>query len=206
MDFVLASASPRRLELLGQLGLRPRVRPARVDETPRPGEHPALYVERLARAKALWVQRVLGVGVPVLGADTAVVVDGDILGKPVDRAQGLAMLARLSGRKHRVLTGIALVQRESVHSRVSVTHVHLRTIAAWEREAYWATGEPRDKAGAYAIQGLGAVFVERIEGSYSGVMGLPLFETAELLRVAGIEILVPSGDAPAGRPRLTDPP
>jgi septum formation protein len=186
---VLASRSPRRVELLAQLGLRPRVRAAAVDETPRPGEHPALYVERLARAKARQVREALGGGAPVLGADTAVVVDDDILGKPRDREEALSMLARLSGRAHQVLTGVALAAGDALHTRVSVSRVHFRDIATWEREAYWATGEPRDKAGAYAIQGLGAVFVRRIEGSYSGIMGLPLFETAELLRRAGIEIL-----------------
>ncbi len=197
---VLASRSPRRVELLGRLGLRPHVHPARVDETPRPGEHPALYVERLARAKAQWVHTVRDDGVPVLGADTAVVVDDEILGKPRDRAAALAMLGRLSGREHRVLTGVALADHEGVHTRVSVSHVHFRPIAPWECEAYWATGEPRGKAGAYAIQGLGEVFVKRLDGSHSGVMGLPLFETAELLHGAGIEILVAPGETPPHRP------
>ncbi len=186
---VLASASPRRVELLGQLGLRPRVHPAHVDERRHPGEHPALYVERLALAKAHAVQARLGRDVLVLGADTAVVLDEEILGKPEHRAAALGMLERLSGRVHRVLTAVALVEDQLAKTRISESLVRFRPISPREREAYWASGEPRDKAGAYAIQGLGALFVERLEGSYSGVMGLPLFETAELLREAGIEIL-----------------
>ncbi|HHB13167.1 MAG TPA: septum formation inhibitor Maf [Chromatiales bacterium] len=196
---VLASASPRRVELLAQLGLHPRIHAARVDETRRPNEHPALYVERLALAKAEAVFRELGHGHLVLGADTTVAIDADVLGKPAGRDEAVEMLMRLSGREHRVLTAVALMGPEGeVRSRVSVSHVHFRALDRHECEAYWESGEPRDKAGAYAIQGLGAVFVRRLEGSYSGVMGLPLFETAELLAAAGIQVL--AGARPGAHP------
>jgi septum formation protein len=183
-DIHLASQSPRRRALLAQIGMRHDVVAVAVDESPLPGEAPAEYVLRLALAKAR-AGRALRPDRPVLGADTAVVVDDQILGKPLDRADGIAMLARLSGREHRVLTAVALVgDREE--SRLSVSHVRFRPIDAAEAAAYWATGEPVDKAGGYAVQGLAALFIESIAGSYSGVMGLPLFETGELLRRAGI--------------------
>jgi septum formation protein len=186
-QIALASRSPRRRELLAQIGVRHRVVDVDVDESPRPAEVAAEYVLRLALAKArAGTGRVAGL--PVLGADTAVVVDDAILGKPADREDAMAMLRRLSAREHRVLTAVALVgDREA--TRLSVSHVRFRAIAAGEAAAYWATGEPADKAGAYAIQGLGALFVESLSGSYSGVMGLPLYETAELLRHAGIDLL-----------------
>ncbi|MCB1874689.1 MAG: septum formation inhibitor Maf [Chromatiales bacterium] len=177
----LASASPRRAELLQQIGVGFLVRPVDIPELPLPGEKPHSFVERLARQKA----RACG-AVPALGSDTAVVLDGEILGKPRDRADGLAMLARLSGREHQVLTAVALVTAESESVRVSTSRVWFRPLADAERVAYWATGEPADKAGGYGIQGQAAMFIERLQGSYSGVMGLPLFETAELLRAAGI--------------------
>jgi septum formation protein len=186
----LASASPRRGQLLDQLGVRYCVVPQSVDETPHPGEASALFVERLAleKARAGWAD-VQGARVPVLGADTCIVADGAILGKPRDREHGLALLASLAGRTHQVLSAVALVQggREAV--RLSASRVTLRPMSAGEREAYWASGEPVDKAGAYAIQGKGAVLVSHLEGSYSGVMGLPLFETAQLLEQFGIAIL-----------------
>lgn len=186
----LASRSPRRLELLCQIGVHPDVLAADVDETVLPGESPVDYVRRLAVAKAQAAYAALSEACkgPVLGSDTAVVADGAILGKPKDRSDAVAMLRSLAGRTHRVLTGVALVHR-TVRYRLSDSRVSFRPIGAAEARAYWATGEPADKAGAYAIQGLGAMFVTGIEGSYSGVMGLPLFETAELLREAGIEIL-----------------
>lgn len=190
----LASRSPRRRELLAQLGLTPEVVPADVDETARPGEAPAEYVIRLALSKARAGRAHCAPGTLVLGSDTAVVADGRILGKPANRDEFRAMLGRLSGREHKVLTGVALAGEGLEESRLSVSHVHFRDITPAEIEAYWASGEPADKAGGYAIQGLGAVFVERLEGSYSGVMGLPLFETAELLHRAGVEIL--SGGQP----------
>ena len=185
----LASASPRRRELLAQLRLRFEVIPAEVDETPRPWEAPADYVQRLARAKAESAALRLGApGAKVLGADTAVVLDGTILGKPTSRDDGLAMLARLSGRSHQVLSGVALWDRGGLGVALSESRVTLRPIPAAEAAAYWGTGEPKDKAGGYGIQGLGAAFVERLEGSYSGVVGLPLSETVELLRRAGVSV------------------
>jgi septum formation protein len=189
-DVYLASASPRRRELLDQLGISHRRLSVCVDESVRPGEAAGDYVARvaLAKARAGWVALAGQAVRPVLAADTAVVVDGDILGKPRDRAHGLTMLRRLSARRHAVVTGVALcwAQREAV--RVQESAVHFRELGAGEPERYWATDEPLDKAGGYAIQGRGAVFVARLEGSYSGVMGLPLYETWELLLEAGIEV------------------
>lgn len=184
----LASASPRRRELLAQIGVAFEVVAVAVDEALRPGEAPEVYALRLAVAKAR-AGHALRAGRPALGADTAVVVDGAILGKPRDRADALAMLERLSGRTHHVHTAVALVAADgTVHSRLSVSAVTFRALSAAERAAYWASGEPADKAGGYAIQGRAAVFVARLEGSYSGVMGLPLFETAELLETCGIAV------------------
>ena len=186
---VLASASPRRSELLNQIGVRFRQRVIEIDETARQLESAADYVRRVALEKARAVQRELGHDeVLVLGADTAVVVDEILLGKPADFAHARQMLRRLSGRAHRVLSAVALIgEREAV--RVSESAVWFRALSDAEIDAYWDTGEPQDKAGAYAIQGLGAVFVERLEGSYSGVMGLPLYETAQLLKDFGIQVL-----------------
>ena len=182
----LASRSPRRRELLEQIGIHHRIIATDIDETARPGEAPAEYVLRLAVEKARAGRAASDDSLPVLAADTAVVLGDTILGKPRDRDHALAMLQRLSGREHRVLTGVALAWRDGLHSRLSVSHVSFRDIGRDEAERYWASGEPADKAGGYAIQGLGALFVERLEGSYSGVMGLPLFETGELLTKAGI--------------------
>ena len=185
----LASTSPRRRELLEQVGLGYTLIRAEVDVTPLPAEPPAAYVERLARAKAeAGLQAAGGEGL-VLGADTTVVADGPILGKPRDRAEGLALLERLSGREHAVLSAVALATAGRTEARVQVSRVHFRATTAAEREAYWATGEPADKAGGYAVQGRAAVFIERLDGSYSGVMGLPLYETCELLRAFGVEVL-----------------
>ncbi|HEV7432360.1 MAG TPA: Maf family protein [Steroidobacteraceae bacterium] len=180
---VLASASPRRRELLWQIGVAHRIAVANVDETPRSGETAAECVRRLAVAKAIEVPEPR---LPVLGADTAVVLDGELLGKPRDRDSAMSMLSRLSGRSHRVLTAVALVHGRDSQVRLSESEVEFRTLAPAECARYWDSGEPRDKAGGYAIQGLGAVFVARLLGSYSGVMGLPLFETAALLDAAGV--------------------
>lgn len=185
----LASTSPRRRELLEQVGIGYALIRAEVDETPLPGEAPAAYVERLARAKAEAGLAAAGGQGLVLGADTTVVADGLILGKPRDRAEGLALLERLSGREHAVLSAVALATAGRTEARVQVSRVHFRATTAAEREAYWATGEPADKAGGYAVQGRAAVFIERLDGSYSGVMGLPLYETCELLRAFGVEVL-----------------
>lgn len=187
---VLASASPRRRELLEQIGVTYRVVVADVDESPLADETPEQYVLRVAAAKsAEAAQMANDTDLPVLAADTAVVVDGDILGKPEHWEQAAAMLHRLSGRSHRVLTGISLRCGQQHRQALSETVVYFRTLQETEILAYWQTGEPRDKAGAYAIQGYAALFVERIEGSFSGVVGLPLFETAELLRKAGVGLL-----------------
>jgi septum formation protein len=188
----LASASPRRKILLEQLGLRPRIVPLDLDEAQAEGETPEHYVQRVAldKARAGW-QR-LGPSErtrPVLGADTSVVLDGEVLGKPLDRDHGLAMLARLSGRCHEVLSAVAVVGPASEAVRLQRSRVQMRPISAAEREAYWASGEPEGKAGGYAIQGLGAVFIAHLDGSFSGVMGLPLYETAALLREFGIAVL-----------------
>ena len=192
---VLASASPRRRELLWQIGVSHRVAIANLDERSRPQEPAAECVQRLALAKAM---KIWQGDLPVLGADTAVVLDNELLGKPHDRPAALAMLARLSGRTHRVLTAVALVDGRGSHVRLSESEVQFRALGAAECERYWESGEPADKAGAYAIQGLGAVFIRRVQGSYSGVMGLPLFETAALLDEAGIpRWQVPPRTAPA---------
>jgi septum formation protein len=183
----LASASPRRRALLDQIGVACEVVAAEIDESHRPGEAAQDYVQRLALGKAQAVWRRTAGARPVLAADTTVVLEGALLGKPVDRADALGMLGRLSGRTHEVLTAVALVTARGARAALSRSEVSFRAIGAAEAERYWASGEPRDKAGAYAIQGRGAVFVSHLSGSFSGVMGLPLFETAELLREAGID-------------------
>ncbi|ALI06580.1 MULTISPECIES: nucleoside triphosphate pyrophosphatase [Pseudomonas] len=184
----LASGSPRRRELLTQIGVPFTAIGADIDETPLDHEPPSAYVERLARGKAEAGRRALDADVDgcVLGADTAVVLEGRILGKPVDQADALSMLLSLSGRDHEVLTAIAVLDGSSCESRVVRSRVRFRPITEQEALAYWASGEPRDKAGSYGIQGLGAVFVAGLEGSYSAVVGLPLCETAELLGHFGI--------------------
>lgn len=189
MILYLASRSPRRRELLEQIGIRYQLLDVEVDESILPGEDPGSHVLRLARAKAETAYAGLPsrTGVAVLAADTVVVVGDEILGKPRDRADGLRMLNQLSGTVHQVYSGIAL-QAEGQLSRVSITDVAFRELCRSEAEAYWATGEPTDKAGSYAIQGKGAVFIREIRGSYSGVMGLPLYETAELLRAVGMPL------------------
>lgn len=188
VDFVyLASGSPRRRQLLQQIGVPFQVLSVTVDESPGHGEEPLAYVARLAAAKAVAGLRAAGATArPVLAADTAVVIGGEILGKPGGREDGIRMLRLLSGQTHEVLTSIALATRGRTSSRVSRSNVTFREITAAEAGAYWDTGEPRDKAGGYAIQGLGAVFIAQLRGSFSGVMGLPLFETAKLLQAAGV--------------------
>jgi septum formation protein len=181
----LGSVSPRRRELLSQIGVPFIVVAPAIDETLRPGETPREYVTRLAQEKALAI-RGAGQQLPVLAADTTVVVDGEIFGKPRDREEGVYMLRALAGRAHEVLTAVALASSRGVDTRLSSSSVRFRTISREECLAYWETGEPRDKAGGYGIQGFGAVFIESLSGSHSGVMGLPLFETGELLRAAGI--------------------
>lgn len=186
MFIYLASQSPRRRELLDQIGVAHRVLSIDIDESRRDNELADAYVQRLAREKANagW-QYVLDHKLetaPVIGADTAVVIDGEILGKPIDAADAMAILQRLSGRSHDVMTGVAVHFAAKTQVTMSCTRVWFRALDRDEIENYWLSGEPRDKAGAYGIQGLAAKFIERIEGSYSGVVGLPLFETAQLLR------------------------
>jgi septum formation protein len=179
----LASGSSRRRELLRQIAVPFLTQIAPIDENALPGESPVAYVERLARAKGQAGLAALADtrDAVVLGADTAVVLDGQILGKPADRDEALATLSALSGRSHEVLTAVALVSRERVVSRVVTSRVTFRPLSQAEIEAYWASGEPQDKAGCYGIQGLAAVFVSQLHGSYSAVVGLPLCETAALL-------------------------
>lgn len=186
----LASQSPRRRELLQQIGICFDVVQVDINEDRQSAEAPVQLVERLAldKARAGWRQRGQQ-GVPVMGADTIVVLAGDILGKPADRDAAEAMLARLSGQTHEVMTAVALVNAEQQGLRLSVSHVTFRQTSLAERQAYCATGEPDDKAGGYAIQGHAAVFIENLQGSYSGVMGLPLFETADLLREFAIPVI-----------------
>ncbi|MBT1121929.1 Maf family protein [Stutzerimonas nitrititolerans] len=183
----LASASPRRRELLTQIGVPFELLSITLDETPLPAERPEAYVQRLAREKALAGWAAVGDdSVAVLGADTTVVIDERILGKPADRAEGLLMLESLSDREHHVLTAVALATRGACEVRLVTSRVRFRRIERAEAEAYWASGEPCDKAGGYAIQGWGAVFVAELRGSYSAVVGLPLCESAQLLDQAGI--------------------
>jgi septum formation protein len=204
-DLYLASRSPRRRDLLRQIGVRfepllLRLQSPRgpdVEEIQQPNETPDQYVERMAREKVLLGLNVLSMrtmlGKPVLAADTVVSVDGEVIGKPISPPEAAAYLRRLSGRTHEVRTSVALATPSGRNAPVaiatSVTRVTFRTLEPSEIERYCATAEPYDKAGGYAIQGQAAVFIERIEGSYSGVVGLPLFETAQLLKRAGIAVL-----------------
>lgn len=182
---VLASGSPRRRQLLDQIGVAFEMIPQDIDESRRDGEAAGDFVARLARGKAL-AARTGNPGAVILAADTIVVCDDTVLGKPGDRDEALTMLAQLSGREHQVLTAIAVADESSVQVRCSDSRVEFRAIDPEEAALYWDTGEPQGKAGAYGIQGLAAVFVKNIAGSYSGVMGLPLFETAQLLKEFGI--------------------
>lgn len=185
----LASRSPRRQALLHQIGIGYRLVTVSIDEARGPAEAPADFVCRMAMAKALaGAKRLGGAHAPVLGADTVVVVDGAVLGKPRAVCDARDQLARLSGRSHQVLSAVALVAEHRA-VRLSVSRVWFRALTAIEIDRYCATGEPLDKAGSYAIQGRAALFIQRLEGSYSGVMGLPLFETGELLSEAGMAVL-----------------
>jgi len=180
LSIILASASPRRRELLAMLGIPVEVRPSAVPEERRPGEEPRAYAERLAREKALSIP-----GKLVLGADTIVLVDDEVLEKPRDEADALRMLRRLQGRSHRVISSVALAADGRVSLATDVTIVTFRPCSDDFLQAYIATGEPMDKAGAYGIQGYGAALVERIDGDFFGVMGLPLRLVLELLERVG---------------------
>ncbi|MBL4851104.1 MAG: septum formation inhibitor Maf [Gammaproteobacteria bacterium] len=200
-DIILASASPRRAELLQQIGVNFEVCVSDIDEQPRLGEAPRDTVCRFAIEKASSVLRTLraqgGGQLPVLGADTIVVVNGDVLGKPIDHDDAQQMLSRLSNHWHEVLTAVAVVGevvdtgKITVELLCNVTRVHMRVLTSAEIEGYSRYEKVMDKAGGYAVQGIAASFIDRIEGSYSAVMGLPLYETSELLRRFGINILTP---------------
>ena len=189
MRLILASSSPRRAELLQQIGVNFEIKSVEVDETPIQGERPYDYVKRLAIEKAAATKAFYqGANVLVLGSDTAVIINGQILGKPNNKEQAMLMLRQLSGSSHTVLTSVAIIGFEQEHWLVSESKVTFSTLSEREIEWYWSTGEPKDKAGAYGIQGKAAVFIKRLEGSFSGVMGLPLYETSQLLKQSGLNI------------------
>jgi septum formation protein len=197
----LASKSPRRRELLRQVGVEFELLSLRSDagrgpdvsEAERPGEAPLDYVARVAREKGAFAWKVLALRRmplrPVLSADTTVTIDGRILGKPANVDEAVAMLERLSGRTHQVLTSVALHHIDLAEQVTQVSNVRFASLSLDTIKAYCATPEPYDKAGAYGIQGLAALFIEHIEGSHSGIMGLPVFETAQLLKKAGVQFL-----------------
>jgi septum formation protein len=187
VQIILASASPRRKELLDQIKVPYRVHPVNIDETPLFNETPLNYVQRLAAEKSAACIAQLATDIPVLAADTAVILGDVIMGKPKNEVDALAMLTQLSGKTHQVYSAVSLRGRE--HSQaVTITEVTFRRLTKQEILDYWHSGEPLDKAGSYAIQGMGSIFVESIKGSFSGVVGLPLFETAQLLSKQGIEL------------------
>lgn len=187
-QIILASASPRRSELLKQIGINHRIMAVDIDETPLANELPQAYVERVAAEKSAACQALLNDNLPVLSADTSVICDGEIMGKPVDLDHAISMLSRLSGRSHQVYSAVSL-RGDNHWQALSISEVKFKPLRSEEIIAYWQTGEPCDKAGAYAIQGLASTFIESMTGSFSGVMGLPLFETAQLLAKQGIRII-----------------
>ncbi|NOQ15729.1 MAG: septum formation inhibitor Maf [Methyloprofundus sp.] len=185
---ILASASPRRSELLNQLGLNHTIQVAAVDETSLPNEAPTDYVIRVAHAKSLVVwQQFTANNTVVLAADTSVVINNTIMGKPENLEHAISMLEQLSASTHQVYSAVS-VRGQSTQQILSVSDVTFRAISTQEIIQYWHTGEPADKAGAYAVQGLASIFIQSITGSYSGIMGLPLFETAQILANEGIEV------------------
>lgn len=187
-QIILASASPRRRELLDQIKVSYQIHAVDLDETPWPNEQPLAYVKRVAAEKsALCVEQLKPV-LPVLAADTSVILGDIIMGKPKNQTDALNMLMQLSGKTHQVVSALSLRGREHFEA-ISITDVTFRDLSEQEILDYWETGEPIDKAGSYAIQGLGGLFVQSIVGSFSGVVGLPLFETAQLLSKQGIELL-----------------
>lgn len=187
-QLILASASPRRSELLKQIGIQHQIIAVDIDETPLANEAPLAYVERVAAEKSAACLDQYGSHLPILAADTSVICDGQILGKPRDLSHALAMLSLLSGRSHQVYSAISLRGKQHWQA-LSVSEVRFKPLSHDDILAYWHTGEPYDKAGAYAIQGLASTFIESITGSFSGVMGLPLFETAQLLAKQGIKVI-----------------
>ena len=187
VQIILASASPRRKELLDQIKVTYKVYPVDLDESPLPDEMPLNYVQRLAAEKSAVCVSRLATDIPVLAADTAVILGDVIMGKPKNEAHALALLTQLSGKTHQVYSAVSLRGREH-HQALSITEVTFRRLTKQEILDYLHSGEPVDKAGSYAIQGMGSIFVESIKGSFSGVVGLPLFETAQLLSKEGIEL------------------
>ena len=186
MKLYLASSSPRRAELLQQLHLDFEVILSPIEETGLPKESPQSFVLRMAVEKAFaGYNKVPGNQIWVIGSDTAVLVNQKLLGKPKNEVDGLRMLKLLSGRTHQVLSAVAVLTDGEVFSALNTTQVTFKKLSDLEMQTYWQTGEPKDKAGGYAIQGLGAQFIEKIDGSYSGVMGLPLFELNQLLTESG---------------------
>ena len=189
----LASASPRRREILASLGFQPVLLPAEIDETALPGEAVADYVSRMARqknaaARQLATQRGLALAQPLLSADTVVALDNAILGKPRDAAHARELLESLSGREHQVWTAVCVSRGEQTLEAAQRSDVRFKELSEQEVAAYIASGEPLDKAGAYGIQGIGGVFVAHLSGSFSGVMGLPVFETVQLLHQLGAPV------------------
>lgn len=187
-ELILASASPRRIELLKQIGVHFSVAPASICEDVLPGEDAYVYTQRLAIDKAMHCYARLSSDAVVLAADTTVAIDDAILGKPQNKTDAVETLMRLSGRSHQVITAVALVSALGQASIQVVTDVEFVHLSLAQCEAYWHTGEPQDKAGSYAIQGFGAVFVKHLSGSYSNVVGLPLQETSDLLQRYGVRI------------------
>lgn len=183
---ILASSSPRRKELLKQIGLEVEIQPADIDETPGINENPEKYVQRMAMEKAICIRSKLGSAAPIISGDTIVVVDGSILGKPSSESQFRDMMQQLSGRQHEVLSAFTLLCKEINETSIQRTSVWFRPLSDLDIEEYWLSGEPEGRAGGYAIQGLGALFVERIEGSYSSVMGFPIFEIGQMLSKYGL--------------------
>ncbi len=187
-NIILASASPRRSELLKQINIAHSIKVADIDETPLPNEKPADYVLRVAHEKSLAIYQQGNQDSIILAADTSVVLDGEIMGKPDNLEHAIAMLSALSAKTHKVYSAVS-IRGERTQEVVCISEVTFRGLSEQEIINYWQTGEPADKAGAYAIQGLGSIFVQSIQGSFSGIMGLPLFETAQLLANEGIGIL-----------------
>lgn len=187
-QIILASASPRRSELLKQIGISHRIMAVDIDETPFTNESPLAYVKRVAAEKSAACQALLNDNLPVLSADTSVICDDEIMGKPLDLDHAISMLSRLSGRSHQVYSAVSL-RGDNHWQALSISEVKFKPLCTEEIVAYWQTGEPCDKAGAYAIQGLASTFIESITGSFSGVMGLPLYETAQLLAKQGIRVI-----------------
>jgi septum formation protein len=185
---ILPSSSPRRKELLEKLGLRFEVIPSLIDEIPLPDESPANFVLRASTEKALSVCRNLDSDSVVIGADTIVVIDGEILGKPKDEEEAITMLGKIAGKEHRVITGFSIVKPEAeiLYRKFVESEVKIKTLAPWEIEGYIKTGEPMDKAGAYGAQGIGAFMIEEIHGSYTNIVGLPLAQVIEVLTRLGV--------------------